>query len=242
MTEQFYDDNEKWAVTHEEMAGNYQEGGELGVCEVHGCAIIGSKWPVMSYPKDKNGKVIGEPYPYMVRVCPMCHAEGVRNKQPKAIKDYLSEFRAKKGIDLTQDVIVKYNFSDELSVVNTDKMVEWIIRKVGTQKKVKHLNVRKYLELSRNRTSSEEARERYMRQFHEIEQADLLIFDSLADFEEGKDAERALNAIFSTKDGCAVVLLTIPESDNRLTRLPRRLKFRFDKAQIMQMSSTGETR
>lgn len=240
--EHIYDDNEKWAVTHKEMSGNFIEGGELGVCETHGCNIIGSKWPVMSYPKDKNGKVIGEPYPYMVRVCPMCHAEGIRNKRPRAAKDYISEFRNKKHIDLTQDVIVKYDFSDALSVDNTDRMLDWIVRKVGIQKKVKHLNVRKYLELSRNRTSGEEARERYMRQFHEIEQADLLIFDSLADFEEGKDAERALNAIFSTKDGCAVMVLTIPESDNRLERLPRRLKFRFDKAQIMQMSSTGKQR
>ena len=241
MTEQFYDDNEKWTVTHKEMSGNFIEGGKLGVCETHGCDIIGSKRPVMSYPKDSNGKVIGEPYPYLVRVCPMCNAEGIHNKTVKSVKDYISEFKAKKHIDLNKDIIVKYDFSDELSVVNTDKMVEWIVKKVGTQKKVKHLNVRKHVELAKNRASGDEARDKYMKQVHEIEQADLLIFDSLADF-VNKDAEKALNVLFSVKDGCSIMILTIPESDNRLEQLPRRLKFRFDNAQIMQMSSIGKER
>ncbi|WP_270530073.1 hypothetical protein, partial [Lactococcus petauri] len=174
-TEQFYDDNEKWAVTHKEMSRNFIEGGELGVCETHGCDIIGSKRPVMSYP---------------------------HNKTVKSVKDYISEFKAKKHIDLNKDIIVKYDFSDELSVVNTDKMVEWIVKKVGTQKKVKHLNVRKHVELAKNRASGDEARDKYMKQVHEIEQADLLIFDSLADF-VNKDAEKALNVLFSVKDGCS---------------------------------------
>jgi hypothetical protein len=241
LTEEVYDDNEEWAVTHKEMAGNFLEGGELGVCEIHGCDIIGSKRPVMSYPKDNNGKVIGEPYPYLVRVCPMCHAEGIKNKTVKAVKDYVSEFRTKKHIDLNKDVIVKYDFSDELSVVKVDAMVDWIVKKVGTQKKVKYLNVRKHVELAKNRASGEEARNKYMKQVHEIEQADLLIFDSLADFAI-KDAEKALNVLFSVKDDCSIMILTIPESDDRLGELPVRLKFRFENAQVMQMSSTGKER
>ena len=101
--------------------------------------------------------------------------------------------------------------------------------------------MRKHVELAKNRASGDEARDKYMKQVHEIEQADLLIFDSLADF-VNKDAEKALNVLFSVKDGCSIMILTIPESDNRLEQLPRRLKFRFDNAQIMQMSSIGKER
>ena len=67
-------DDGEFAIKATDVLKNYQEGGELGVCEVHGCEIIGSKKPVLSYHKNEKGAVIGEPYLYDVRVCPMCHA------------------------------------------------------------------------------------------------------------------------------------------------------------------------
>ena len=58
-------DDGEFAIKATDVLKNYQEGGELGACEVHGCEIIGSKKPVLSYPKNEKGEVIGEPYLYL---------------------------------------------------------------------------------------------------------------------------------------------------------------------------------
>lgn len=234
-------DDGEFAIKATDVLKNYQEGGELGVCEVHGCEIIGSKKPVLSYPKNEKGEVIGEPYLYDVRVCPMCHAEGIKTVATKAGNDFLGEFKAKKGIDLTENVIVKYDFADELSVVSCDNMVKWIVTNVGRQKKVKRLKVRKYIHISENRFSSDEAREKYLKILHDIEEAEILIFDSLADF-TANQAEKALTPLLSASDNCSIIILTIPESDERLEQLPARLKFKLNNAQVMNFSSTGQQR
>ena len=58
-------DDGEFAIKATDVLKNYKEGGELGTCEVHGCEIIGSKKPVLSYPKNEKGEVIGEPYLYL---------------------------------------------------------------------------------------------------------------------------------------------------------------------------------
>lgn len=234
-------DDGEFAIKATDVLKNYQEGGELGVCEVHGCEIIGSKKSVLSYPKNEKGELIGEPYLYDARVCPMCHAEGIKTVATKAVNDFLGEFKAKKGIDLTKNVIVKYDFADELSVVSCDNMVKWIVTNVGRQKKVKRLKVRKYIHISENRFSSDEAREKYLKILHDIEEAEILIFDSLADF-TANQAEKALTPLLSASDNCSIIILTIPESDERLEQLPARLKFKLNNAQVMNFSSTGQQR
>ena len=126
----------KWAVTHKEMSGNFIEGGKLEsvrltvvtllVQSVLLCLIqkivMGGNWRALSLSSKSLPNA--------------CNAEGIHNKTVKLVKDYISEFKAKKHIDLNKDIIVKYDFSDELSVVNTDKMVEWIVKKLALRKKL----------------------------------------------------------------------------------------------------------
>ncbi|MDN6548240.1 MAG: hypothetical protein L0K71_11680, partial [Lactococcus lactis] len=109
------------------------------------------------------------------------------------------------------------------------------------QKKVKRLKVRKYIQIAENRFSSDEAREKYLKVLHDIEEAEILIFDSLADFVD-KEAEKALTPLLSAKDSCSIIILTIPESDERLGQLPARLKFKLNNAQVMNLSSIGQQR
>ena len=118
---------------------------------------------------------------------------------------------------------------------------KWIVTNVGRQKKVKRLKVRKYIQIAENRFSSDEAREKYLKILHDIEEAEILIFDSLADFTSNQ-AEKALTPLLSASDNCSIIMLTIPESDERLEQLPARLKFKLNNAQVMNFSSTGQQR
>lgn len=231
------DRDEEWKVSHKETSKAFRMEG-LGTCEVHHCDLWGSIKPVLSWNKERT-----EQREIYVRVCPNCQAEGVKQKTNIAERErnYIEEFRTKKGIDLNLDTIVKYDYADSMSVVNTDNMVKWIVEKIGKQKKVKLLSIRKYIQLTENRYSSDEMKSKFLKQSHDIEQADLLIFDSLADFSD-KEAEKVINVLYSIKDTASIMMLTIPTSDARLEQLPAKLKFRFEKAQVMQMSSTGKQR
>ncbi|WP_374284184.1 hypothetical protein [Lactococcus sp.] len=204
-------------------------------CQIHGCHLIGRTEPVWAYDShDVKGYGIGGHW-YTPKVCPQCFGKPAETVTKLSA---LAEFKHKKGIDLKKDVIVKYSFSDELSVVATDNMKSWITQKVGREIKVKLINTRKYCEQLKNRFMSDEEKQKYLKLSHEIELADLIIIDSLADFSETQE-EDIYNMMLTCKDNSSFMILTIPESEQRLDDMPIKLKHRLKSAQIMEMNSKG---
>ena len=222
----------------------------LGTCEIHGCNLWGSQKPVFSYKDDKarrekQGRFID------VVVCPECQ----RELQKIRLKDMgintgeilnqaetaLEKFKSQKGVDLKKDVIVKFDYTDELSYVNTTNMIDWIKLNLSRALKIKMIDPTKYLELRKNRFMGDEQKQRYAKYSYEAETADLIILNSLAEFGDN-DSEDIYNLLYRTKDTAALMILTIPESDYRLNSMPTKLKYRLKAAQIMQISSTGKGR
>ena len=215
----------------------------LGVCPIHGCNLWGTSGEVWSYDYDSkdSSRVIGR-HRYQVKVCNQCINE---SRDPDGLpiiqhefKDYLELFKVKYHIDLKEDIIVSYSYMNELSVINLEKMKDWITSKVKNQIKVKILDVNKYLEQRRNRFMNAEQKEKFLSLTYEIEEADLLIVDSLGDYQD-KDDEDFYTALLSTKDNAAIMILAIPESESRLEKFPSKLKWRFKNAQQMNLSSTA---
>ena len=205
------------------------------VCPEHGCHLLGRNEPVWSYDgHDSNGQGIGGHW-YTPRVCPQCF--GIKPKESVRVSS-IAEFKHKKGIDLKKDVIVKYSFNDELSVVAADNMKSWIIKNVGREIKVKIVNTRKYCEQMTHRFMSDEEKQKFLKLKHEIEIADLVIIDSLADFSESQE-ESVYNMMLTCKDNASFMILTIPESESRLDDMPIKLKYRLKSAQIMGLDSKG---
>jgi len=224
---------DKWAITHSEQAKNFKMEG-IGTCKVHGCSMWGSDKPVMSWTNDRKHKRL-----VVIKVCPQCHAEGIQNKGREVKqeqKNYIDTFMESKHLDIRKDIIVKYDYSDEISVTKTENMVKWISQNIGKEMKVKHLNIARYIEQTRNRFMSDEKKNEYLQQLAMIEKADLLIIDNMADFVDN-DADKIINVLYNAKPGAAIMILTIPESNDRMNQLPSKLKYRFEKAQVMQMSS-----
>ncbi len=85
---------------------------------------------------------------------------------------------------------------------------------------------------------SEEEKQKFLKLKYDIETADILILNSLADFVD-KELEDINAMLLSVKETGTIVILTIPESDYRLEQLPIRLRKRINKAQIMNISSKG---
>lgn len=141
-------------------------------------------------------------------------------------------------MDLRKDVVVKYDYADELSVNNAESFVKWITDNIGQSVKVKVIRPDKYAEQRRNRFMSEEEKQKFLKLKYDIETADILILNSLADFVD-KELEDINAMLLSVKETGTIVILTIPESDYRLEQLPIRLRKRINKAQIMNISSKG---
>ncbi|MFP7370945.1 hypothetical protein SFC12_02280 [Lactococcus lactis] len=242
-------DEEKEAIDH---FANYEveivkEG--VGVCGVHHCNLWQVQKEVLSIEGNYKG---GEKRNYQPHFCPQCQNErkdrrlveygaapeyGTDVTKPQEV-DYFEKLRLQKGVDLRKDVIVKYNYSDELSVINADNFVKWIIDNLGQTVKVKTIRPDKYTEQRRNRFMSDEEKQKFLKLKFDIETADILILNSLADYAD-KDIDDVNALLLSTKDTCSLVILSIPESDSRLDRLPIRLRNRMNKAQIMNISSKG---
>ena len=243
---------EKEAIDH---FANYEveivkEG--VGVCGIHHCNLWQVQKQVLSYEDEFKR---GERRDYQPHFCPVCRNEAKDRKlvelgampeygtdvtKPQEI-DYFEKLKQQKGIDLKKDVIVKYDYSDELSVVGADNFVNWIIDNLGQSVKVKNIRPDKYTEQRRNRYMSEEEKQRFLKLKFDIETADILILNSLADFAD-KELEDVNAMLLSAKDSCAIVILSIPESDYRFEQLPIRLRNRFKRAQVMDISSTGAKR
>ncbi|MGV9079327.1 MULTISPECIES: hypothetical protein [Lactococcus] len=224
----------------------------VGICGVHHCNLWQAETEVLSYPDELKKSMQRE---YKPHFCPMCRNEvrdrklvelgalpeyGTDVSKPQEI-DYFEKLRLQKGIDLKKDVIVKYNYSDELSVVAADNFVDWIIDNLAQTVKVKNIRPDKYTEQRRNRYMSDEEKQKFLKLKFDIETADILILNSLADFAD-KELEDVNAMLLSTKDTCAIIILTIPESDYRMEQLPIRLRNRFKRSQVMDISSIGAKR
>lgn len=242
-------DEEKEAIDH---FANYKveiikEG--VGVCGVHHCNLWQVQKEVLSYEDIfKHGNRRN----YQPHFCPQCQNErkdrrlaeygaspeyGTDVTKPQEV-DYFEKLRLQKGVDLKKDVIVKYNYNDELSVINAESFVKWIVDNLGQTVKVKNIRPDKYTEQRRNRFMSDEEKQKFLKLKFDIETADILILNSLADYTD-KEIEDVNAMLLSAKDTCSLVILTIPESDYRMDKLPIRIRNRMKKAQIMNISSKG---
>lgn len=223
----------------------------IGWCEKHQCEY----WEVQrSVPSFKNSieRMNGRQREYQPRFCPQCQldARNIRLAKYGALVegvDAASEARETavgklartRGIDAERDVIVKYNYADELSVVSAEKFISWLERDLGREKKVKVLRVNRYLEIRNRRFMNNESKDKFLKYSHEIETADIVILDSLADVPDGS-MDDINSALLSTRDGSTLMIMTIPESDFRLEEMPIKLRYRLRRAQTMGMSSTGK--
>lgn len=223
----------------------------VGFCTKHQCEM----WEVQrSVPSFKNDieKMNNRQREYQPRFCPECqiekrnirlaaygaYVEGVEsvNKGRETAVEKLARTR---GIDAERDVIVKYTFADELSVVSAEKFISWLEKDLGREKKVKVLRVNRYLEIRNRRFMNNESKDKFLKYSHEIETADIVILDSLADVPDGS-MDDINSALLSTRDGATIMIMTIPEADFRLEEMPIKLRYRFRRAQTMGMSSTGK--
>ncbi|WP_054640058.1 hypothetical protein [Lactococcus fujiensis] len=228
----------------------------LGTCEIHGCEYGGFANPVPAVDRDEHGNIVGH-HMYTVRACPMCDMERISkintnkhlladNNSAQATlqtdqEDYVSKFERKKKISLRRDTIVQYDYSDSLSVQNVENMKSWLVDYVGKQIKVKVVDTNKYVRQAKDKFMSDEEKQKFLRLKHEIEVADLVVVDSLADYEDREESE--INKMMSSiKEKARLMVLTIPESDDRLGTLPSKLKYRMAQAQILSLSSTGGQR
>lgn len=120
-------------------------------------------------------------------------------------------------------------------------MKSWLVDYVGKQIKVKVVDTNKYVRQAKDKFMSDEEKQKFLRLKHEIEVADLVVVDSLADYEDREESE--INKMMSSiKEKARLMVLTIPESDDRLGTLPSKLKYRMAQAQILSLSSTGGQR
>lgn len=240
---------EKEAIDH---FANYEveiikEG--VGTCSIHHCNL----WQVQREVNSMAGSSkSGEKRTYQPSFCPQCQNEykdrklvelgaspeyGTDVTKPQEV-DYFEKIKLQKGVDLRKDVVVKYDYADELSVNNAENFVKWITDNIGQSVKVKVIRPDKYAEQRRNRFMSEEEKQKFLKLKYDIETADILILNSLADFVD-KELEDINAMLLSVKETGTIVILTIPESDYRLEQLPIRLRKRINKAQIMNISSKG---
>lgn len=226
----------------------------LGKCEIHGCDYWGTTHPVWAVVRDARGNITSR-HQYTTRACIMCDMErkssinarlGIvtdKNSSQGTLEqkktDYISQFEKSKGIKLSRDTIIQFDYADPISVTNVDNMKQWLVQNVGQQINVKAVDTNKYVIQSKNKYMSDEEKNKFLRLKYEIETADLVIIDSLADYEDRDEGE--INKMMtSIKDKARLMILTIPESDDRLKEFPSKLKFRMVQAQKLSLSSTGK--
>lgn len=222
----------------------------VGHCTKHDMDMWRIERSVPSYKMTDKYKV-GDQLEYQPIFCPQCELEKKNEKLAKAgcmvdnstinlveKETAIQKLARKKHIDILQDLVATYSFEDELGVVQAEEFVKFLKNKVGREKKVEILKTNKFIELRSSRFMSDEQKQKYLKVVHNVETADILVIDSLADY--GDNDEETINTLLlSAKEGGAITLMTIPESADRLETMPTKLKFRFRRAQKLSISSKG---
>lgn len=234
---------------HNPMAALAPPESEFGWCDKHDCALTRIEYTVPSFAMSDKYRT-GEQHEHQPIFCKACEAEkkakklaelgcltsveGASAKKESAVGKLLKT----KGIDITRDVIVRYTYEDELSVVGAQNFVRFLEKDIGKEKRVKVIDTTRFVELRQSRFMSDEKKAQYLKVTHEAETCDILVINTLADYGDNSE-EDINNLMLGTRDGCAIVILTIPESADRLEFLPTKLKFRMKRAQEMNISSRG---
>lgn len=224
----------------------------VGICSKHNCEMWEVQRSVPSYKSDKDRAKGEHQREYQPRFCPMCQQEKKNNRlilagasvegydSPNKNKETAIEKLARtKGIDITRDVVVKFSYNDELSVVNAENFVSWFEKDLSREKRVKVIKPNRFLETRQRRFMNDESKQKYLKLSHDIETADIVVLDSLADVPNGS-MDEINSVLLSTKDDATLVILSIPESDFLLQEMPIKLRFRLKRAQEHSLSSTGK--